>query len=72
MKYKVKFTVQFTTEIDVPAGESFTDVISDIDVPDNQHVQYVGESFDVDEIVDENGGKHAMGDDYLRLQPYLE
>lgn len=65
MKYKVTFTAQFTTEVDVPDGESFTDVIGDIEIPENKEVQYKSETFQVDEIIDEQGEEHFMGDDYV-------
>lgn len=52
MKKKVTFTVKYTTEIEINENEELSDVISNIEIPECEGVEYVCESFDVLKIED--------------------
>ena len=54
-EFKVYFTATFATKVKVREGEKLSDVIADIDVPENKDCSYIGISFEVQNVKDGNG-----------------
>lgn len=50
-KYKIRFTVTYETTVDVQKGEDLSDVINDIDIPENDTCTYVTDTFDFEDPV---------------------
>jgi hypothetical protein len=45
MKYKVRFLVEYETEIEVESEEDLSDAVNDIDIPENENCFYAVNSF---------------------------
>lgn len=54
MKYKVRFTVQFETEVECDSTE-LVDEVCDLYIPEDDQTTYVTDTFQVNSITDENG-----------------
>jgi len=55
MKFKVKFSADFETEIEVPEGGNIWDVVNDIEIPESEGVKYREDSYEVISVVDTDG-----------------
>lgn len=51
----VTFTATFKTKIIVVDDDGIADALTDIDIPENDACKYVGDSFEVESVEDENG-----------------
>ena len=49
-KYLVTYSVKFVTEVEVTDGETVEDVVSDIEIPENNESTYCDDSFEIDEV----------------------
>ena len=49
-KHLVTYSVRFVTEVEVPEGQSVEDVVSDIEIPENDKSTYCADSFEIDEM----------------------
>lgn len=47
-KFELEFTVRFKTIIEVPEGELVGDVVCDIEIPENDTVKYIADTYEVD------------------------
>jgi hypothetical protein len=54
-KYFVEFTATFRATIELQDGESLTDAVADLNIPESEGVEYITDSFDVESVEDEKG-----------------
>ena len=48
--FKVKFTAQFETTIELVDGQSLTDAVVDLNIPEDDETKYVEHTFEVDSV----------------------
>ena len=49
-KYLVTYSVKFVTEVEVPEGQNVEDVVSDIEIPENDESTYCADSYEIYEV----------------------
>lgn len=56
-EFEVVFTAQFRTKVTIKEGESLSDALSGIDIPENGTCEYKNESFEIDSVKDGDGNE---------------
>ena len=54
MKYKVQFSVRFEVEVECEPNELY-DEISELNIPEDAETRYVGDTFEVEKVLDDKG-----------------
>ena len=49
-KYRVTYSVRFVTEVEVTDGETVEDVVSGIEIPENDESAYCADSYEICEV----------------------